>query len=295
MMNTRILRSKKEDVIARIQRDNPGIDMIGEYLGTHHNTLFKCSFDHEWFAPPHRLLSFRRGCPECRIDPRKSTKESVNRHLLKDNRGIMLIGEYVSNNTKTLFRCNKGHEWMSLPRIVMFAAGCPLCVGWTREEINSKMHTDERDIEMIDEYIDAKTRVTFQCSFSHRWITTPANVLNGTGCPSCATHGFDISKPAHSYILRFDDFIKYGITNNLKTRLAQHRRAGNFTLIESRQYDTGREALDWELNIKRTHGGNYASRDQLPSGFTETLHTDKLNELVQTSLTTDTQHDTMIT
>jgi len=172
----------------------------------------------------------------------------------------------------------------------MYAGGCPHCAVWTREEINVKMLDEGRDVEMIDECVSLHTRSTFRCSLGHEWRTAPNNVISGTNCPSCARYGFDVNKSAHSYILLFDDFIKYGITNNLKTRLAQHRTAGNFTLIESKRYDTGREALDWELNIKRTHGGNYVSRDQLPNGFTETLHPDKLDLIISSSKTLDAQH-----
>ena len=106
-------------------------------------------------------------------------------------------------------------------------------------------------------------------------------VLNGSGCPSCASYGFDVNKSAHAYVLLFADFIKYGITNVLDVRLAQHRRYGDFTIIWTHLYPTGREALDWELNIKRTHGGNFIARERLPNGFTETLPVEKISEIVQ--------------
>ena len=50
----------------------------------------------------------------------------------------------------------------------------------------------------------------------------------GTGCPKCASHGYDPTSPGYIYLLSLErrDLQQFGITNVPKTRLASHRRSG---------------------------------------------------------------------
>lgn len=44
-----------------------------------------------------------------------------------------------------------------------------------------------REIIVIGAYKTAKTKIEFKCSkCNHKWLSTPTNILSGTGCPSCA-------------------------------------------------------------------------------------------------------------
>uniref|UniRef100_UPI004047EE3D zinc-ribbon domain-containing protein n=1 Tax=Algoriphagus sp. TaxID=1872435 RepID=UPI004047EE3D len=36
------------------------------------------------------------------------------------------------------------------------------------------------------EYIDAKTKLEWQCKAGHSWFATPNHIKNGTWCPNCA-------------------------------------------------------------------------------------------------------------
>jgi hypothetical protein len=228
---------------------------------------------------------------------RRKTKEELNTQLEEQGRSLRLIGEYTAALKKALFRCDDGHECMMRPNDILNGHGCAMCAGHhkTREQFNETLIKNGRTERMIGEYLGTLTKTLFRCEEGHEWMVRPNDIDNDRGCPLCAQFGFDTSSSAHTYILLFDDFIKYGITNDLKRRLREHRRNGNFTLIETRYYESGYDALEWEREVRRTHGGNYISKERCPDGFTETLPTEKLNELVQTCLTHLTQRDTMIT
>jgi hypothetical protein len=209
----------------------------------------------------------------------KFTREIINEKI--SNRGISLLGDYLGIRTYSTFKCLAGHTWSQRPMNVMRGQGCPHCSGNARlskDIVNEKLK--ERDIIMIDEYINARTRSVFRCVKNHEWKATPDNVMRVSGCPTCAKYGFVDDKPAYVYLLHFEKFIKYGITNNIKSRLSNHRRLnGNFIVISTRLYENGKDAKKWENEIKNKFGGRYATKEECPDGYTETLSVSLLEEI----------------
>jgi hypothetical protein len=65
----------KEEINDRLRVTNRGIILVGEYLGTHKHTLFRCSKNHEWYCAPSNAVR-GYGCPSCAnfgFDPTKPT------------------------------------------------------------------------------------------------------------------------------------------------------------------------------------------------------------------------------
>lgn len=247
-----------------------GIELIGDFTATRFHSLFKCTNDHEWMARPNSIL-MGTSCPEC--SPKALfTAEIVNERIAQ--RGIRLHGEYLGARTYTTFICSAGHIWSQPPMKIMSGKGCPHCAGnakLSQAIVNEKLK--DCGITMLGEYINSHTISLFRCEDGHEWQTSPTNVLRTSGCPHCADYGFNPSKPAYAYLLDYGDFIKYGITNSLMSRLRNHRyKNGDFTVIATRLYEHGTDALRWENYIKTTLGGKYATRERCPDGYTETLH-----------------------
>jgi Zn finger protein HypA/HybF involved in hydrogenase expression len=117
------------------------------------------------------------------------TKEQINEWLLNDGRGIVLVGEYTSNRTKTSFRCEYGHEWLSTTDRIKSGCGCPYCSGLkkpTTEEFREWLRIDNRGITLVGNYHNKRTKTLFQCKNGHQWLTTPDHIKAGRGCPKCS-------------------------------------------------------------------------------------------------------------
>jgi hypothetical protein len=211
------------------------------------------------------------GCPECSGNL-PLTKKIVNERI-KD-RGIKLIGKFITTKVPVLFRCANNHKWKASPSTVLSGHGCPICAGTlplTKKIVNERIK--DRGIELIDDYINSGKRSLFRCANNHTWETRPRDVMRGRGCPSCCEGGgFKPDKAAHGYLLDFGYFIKFGISNVLKNRLQAHKRCnGKFMVIKTKLFENGQDALDWENDIKKKYGGWYVAKDILPHGYTETL------------------------
>ncbi len=101
-----------------------GLKLVSEYTTNAAKTTFECEHGHQWEAPPNSVMC-GKGCPHCAST--QLTAEIVNERLAADGRGLKLVGEYTSANTKTTFECGEGHQWESTPANVMRSSGCPHC------------------------------------------------------------------------------------------------------------------------------------------------------------------------
>jgi hypothetical protein len=196
-----------------------------------------------------------------------------------------MIGEYVKSKAKTLFtHLACGHKWLAKPGKVLYAGtGCPRCnrdCPTSREDAD--MLLSKKNVTIVGEYIDLSTRTELECKLGHRWVTSPLAVIKRTGCPVCAGGGFNQGKEAHVYILDFGDYIKFGVTNSLETRLQSHKRNGTYKIVITKLFEDGSEALKWERSIKVLFGGRYVTKERCPDGYTETLSPDKLTDLLNT-------------
>jgi hypothetical protein len=216
----------------------------------------------------------------------KLTKDIVNERLSADGRGIIMSGDYVNARTKTEFICSHGHTWKINPCNVLRGDNCPHCYNekrsLTKEVVSERLISDGRGIVMTGEYIDAVTKTEFQCIENHKWHTRLCDILfQSQGCPYCSTRGFQRTKPAWLYVLAFGTYIKYGITNNLNNRLAQHKRNGEYTIELTKFFQVGSDAINLERTIKQKFGGRFVSDATFQNGHTETLCISKLNEVIK--------------
>ncbi len=210
---------------------------------------------------------------------KKLTKDIINARL--ELSGLMLINEYSGALDKATFECQSGHIWQSRVNNVLNGSGCPTCKGGIKlSEQTIKEKLSSNGITLVSNYERALSKSLFKCSNGHTWEARVDSVLSGTGCNICQPGGFNASMPAWQYLIKFDTFIKYGITNNLNRRLAEHKKYGNFELIQVQHHVSGYSAQAWEQNIKKNYGGKYVTSAVLPNGWTETLPLTMLDTLL---------------
>jgi hypothetical protein len=274
-------KKTKEQVNQQLEDQGRYVRLKGDYHSALTKTVFVCEQGHEWLVRPNDVLN-GHGCPEC-AGLNRSTQEKVNTQLATNGRTIRMVGEYISALTKSTFRCAEEHEWEATPNAILRGRGCPTCYDNTLTAVivNERLINQGRTIKLIGDYVNNYEHTTFTCGEGHTWLAATGLVLNGSGCPSCAQYGYSQSKPGYMYVIRYDDYIKYGITNNLESRLSSHRKWGEFTIVHSSRVEDGRVPYRLERMIKKTLGGNFVSRDIMENGFTETLSLERLPELMK--------------
>jgi hypothetical protein len=72
------------------------------------------------------------------------------------------------------------------------------------------------------------TKKSWKCSEGHHWKAAVSSRNRGTGCPFCATHGFQPLSEGWIYLVHNDalGLLQIGISNVPVRRLAEHRKNG---------------------------------------------------------------------
>ena len=136
---------------------------------------------------------------------KKKTHEEYIAELAVKNPNIEVMGQYVDAKTKILHRCKiDGYEWMVSPTNVLSGKSCPECAnknraiknGISREEYIERLSVKNPTIEIMGEYINARTKTLHHCLVHDIcWYAVPDNVINEmSGCPECAKEKIHVSK-----------------------------------------------------------------------------------------------------
>ena len=184
-----------EEFINRIKNINNDIEILGEYVNSQTKIKCKCKIDgHKWEIRPNDLLN-NHGCPKCAGNIKKTTEEFIN-ELKEINSDIEIIGEYINDRTKIKCKCKiDGYEWEVTPHNLLKGTGCPKCGIKSRVEKQIKTHEEfinelkeiNSDIEVLEEYKGALTKIKCKCKIDgNEWEMTPNSLLNGQGCPKCS-------------------------------------------------------------------------------------------------------------
>jgi hypothetical protein len=195
-------------------KDGRGIILLDEYQGAMVKIKFQCKHGHQWLSEP---TGIKRGCgcPTCAGKIKPSTEE-FKEWLLKDGRGIILLEEYIGSASKTLFQCEKGHQWHALPAFIKRGHGCPKCAkhgfnpsmpavvyGWTRDNYLKVGITNDLVRRLAEHRLHGELTLVYErhypighdaLDFERRFKQTHGgNYVSREECPDGWTETFPLS------------------------------------------------------------------------------------------------------
>lgn len=165
---------------------------------------WKCNKGHTWQASVlSRTKEGYRGCPICAnklivagINDLATTRPDLAKNWNYEKNGDLKPSDIAAgSNRKVWWKCEKGHEWKTMPNCCGF---CPYCINqkvWPGYNdlatINPKLSSEwnyEKNGEKKPEntlYGSGK-KVWWRCSeCAHEWQATVVSRANGSGCPVC--------------------------------------------------------------------------------------------------------------
>ncbi len=222
--------------------------------GSSKRIWWSCPKGHDWET---RILNRKRGsgCPVCAgqvvvagDNDLGTTHPDVATEWHPTKNGDLTPRSVVAGTTRRVWwRCSVGHQWeATVSNRSRNGSGCPVCTGQkvlegyndlrtTRPGLAAEWHPTKNGARRTTEVTAGSgTKAWWLCDVGHSWVSTCANRAIGQGCPTCATTGFDPSKPALLYFITHRGFgaRKVGITNTGTGRLRSFAKAGwveNFT------------------------------------------------------------------
>lgn len=265
----------KEELISK----NIVYKPIESYNGALISILHECPYEHHWKAAPANILR-GRGCPECYSKKKNKTHSEYELKLIHNKISYKPVEKYIDAMTKILHECQKGHLWSATPNNILKGRGCPYCTFRNRKKTNSEyiqqLIAKNIAYQPIETYVQGNIKSLHKCPKGHEWLVKPNDILAGSGCPNCASHGFNPAKPAKLYFFSFEynkvTYYKVGITNN--TTKERHKEDWNRLKIQvlwELDFDIGAEARNLEKRILFENKQFLVNTWALKSGNTETF------------------------
>lgn len=188
------MKKTHKEYVNELLKKNSNVEVLGEYIDAKTPILHFCKLHQiEWLICPDNALH-GSGCYMCCgekiANKLKKSRDQYIAELKQNNPNIILVGEYIDSHTPTLHKCKvDGYEWYVKPSSVIYRTGCPMCAGnvkKTHEQYTAEVWLINSDIEVVEEYIDAKTPILHKCKIDGcLWYAMPSSILCGCGCPQC--------------------------------------------------------------------------------------------------------------
>ncbi len=183
MLNRRALYLNK------LKKANDNIEILGEYINARTKIKVKCNqCSNIWHPIPDSIVR-GHGCNVCATNKVKKTNKQFLDDLKKRELNLVLLGDYITNNTKILFMCRKcDTKFMATPSSVLSNGGCRVCSDRSRRlTINELKDRANKNIIIIGKYTNSKTKIECKCKICKNiWFAYPSNISNGSGCGVCA-------------------------------------------------------------------------------------------------------------
>jgi hypothetical protein len=239
--------------------------------GSHTKFWWRCEHNHAWFTTGKNRLK-GQGCGVCnnrRIDEGVNDLASTYPELASEwhpTRNLPLTPNdiFAGSPKKYWWQCLLGHEWMATSNSRTTGKRCPFCsnnrvltgfndLATTHPSIAAEWHpTRNFPLTPLDVIAGTPKRIWWQCNAGHEWVATGNKRYMKRGCPSCASFGFDSSKPGVLYFIesKSQRARKIGIMNQGSTRLSDFKELG-WELIVEKFHDHGIVIRDVETNLLR--------------------------------------------
>jgi hypothetical protein len=153
------------------------------------NFWWICDKGHEWEARIYNRVK-GHGCPKCGHEQvaNKLRLTIMDMQITAKKRsGKCISTEYVDTETKLLWECSKGHQWWAKPGNIRSGKWCPECAGNIRSSIEryQAIAKERGGFCLSKEYVNAHTKLLWQCKFGHQWEATPNTIQQGSWCLEC--------------------------------------------------------------------------------------------------------------
>lgn len=186
-MPTLTMQSIRETAAAK-----GGACLAAAYANSHGPLPMRCAAGHQWTSTANRL---RRGhwCPTCaKAAIREVLGLSPYRQLAESKGGQCLSTTYAGANAKMAWQCARGHVWAATgANVRVNGTWCPKCAHTARSatvglSAHQAVAKSRGGACLSSNYINAKTKMEWECALGHRWHASGGHVRAGTWCPTCA-------------------------------------------------------------------------------------------------------------
>src|SRR5579862_4463993 len=175
----------KDRFYARVN-EKEGI-VIGNYVNNEIKLEIKCRNDHIFSTPPRAVLA-KKWCQSCAGNSPILAKEKFLKKV--EEKGGLLLEEYVNTKTEIKIQCEEGHVWQTKPvnikKNFWYHVCSRNCSVNAEEKFRKKV--EEKGGEVVGIFEKVGTKIEIKCGIVHTWNPFHSNITSGNWCPICSGH-----------------------------------------------------------------------------------------------------------
>jgi hypothetical protein len=160
-----------------IAQKRKGKCLSKKYVDSKSKLKWQCEKGHVWEATPSHVNN-GTWCPVCA----GRHQDIRDMHKLAETReGKCLSSKHINNKTKLTWQCEKGHIWEATPHNIKTGHWCPVCGGSKKLNIvdMQRMAEDLGGKCISTKYVNARTKLRWQCQEGHIWEAVPFALRRG--------------------------------------------------------------------------------------------------------------------
>jgi len=187
------------------------------YSSTHEKLKFRCTNNHIVYMSPHNVLN-GYGCKQCSmknvgikntishtnfLDKLQKRNEQYSRKIF-----LMEGQNYHGTYIKLEFKCEYGHIFKTIPKVILKGHGCSECGKKISKQTHQ--HTIEDYQRLLDNrnkqnpckkvwlcenqtYTSQRDFMWFKCEQDHRWNARCGDIIHhNSGCPECNNKNYSL-------------------------------------------------------------------------------------------------------
>lgn len=245
-----------------LAREAFGWDPKSIVAGAHKMVNWKCKFGHVWKMRVVNRTRANQGCAVCdnkQIIVGVNDLGSTHPEVAKLADGWDVREFTAGSHVRKEWKCELGHSWRcAIGDLAVRDHLCPYCSNrklWSGfndlKTLFPEIAKEASEWDPFKIHSGSHRKLKWKCAEGHQWsAVVTSRVRSKSGCPSCATSGYDPNRDAYIYFLEHLDWEMYqiGITNYPEKRMGQHQSLG-WELINLRGPMSGHLAREWERDI----------------------------------------------
>jgi len=161
-----------------------GLCISDSYVNQTTKLKWKCNKGHEWNAAP---AGIKNGtwCPHCSHRVKITLPEMKG--LAISRGGKCLSENYIDSHSKLDWQCKEGHRWKASAQGVKSGHWCPKCAHSEKLTLDEmqKIAESKGGKCLSNQYVNARTKLEWECKDGHRWYAIPDAVKRLSWCPVC--------------------------------------------------------------------------------------------------------------
>jgi hypothetical protein len=182
----------------KIARKQGGKCLSKSYSSIDRKLKFECKFGHKWSAVAWSVYKgswcIICGNVQSGLKRRTITIEKLNL-IAKSNQGFCLSKTYEGANSNATWKCKNNHVWDASVSSVMAGRWCRECgiASSTKKRSNTiedaQKYAHSREGKCTSKtYTNSRTKLNWECKFSHTWSAVFSSKNQTRWCPTCAEH-----------------------------------------------------------------------------------------------------------